>query len=561
MERSLLKIALWVIGILVVIIVLSVGGTRYYRKWQQRHLMAQAQELFDKGEYKRASLNARRVMQLNEINPDAARMMAQLAERAGLRSAVDWRRRVLDLPGAQTADVLALARAALRFDEIGTVEFALGKLPEEARKTADYHAIAADLAAARRDTAEVERQLAEAAKLEPDNKTYALRLGTIRLASIDSAAAEQGRNALLELQKDSSVGKDATRILMTDALRRHEFPAAVSLARQLQSRADVTFRDRLAALDALAQASDPEYPATLAQIQKDSLQKPENVADVVSWMTVHRASTEAIAWAQGLPADVLTKKPVPLAMADAFMASSDWEGLQRLVKNAAWGDLDFLRAALSARALREMGNELDSQSQWNAAVKKASAKAESVVMLAETAQRWGWQDEAIDLLWLAAKDPLKGEAALQTLYAFFAQKGDTQNLYRVLLHLETLRPDDRNIQNNVAQISLLLNMNADRGEKLARELHEKEPANPVYASTFAFALYTQGKAQKAAEVFNALPPEKLRDPAVATYYGIVLAATGDHTRAAEFLDRSAFAKLLPEEKALVDKARRSLPQG
>ena len=59
---------------------------------------------------------------------------------------------------------------------------------------------------------------------------------------------------------------------------------------------------------------------------------------------------------------------------------------------------------------------------------------------------------------------------------------------------------------------------------------------------------------------NALAPEQLRQPEIATYYGILLAAAGEHAKATEYLDASEKAGLLPEEKALVDKARRMLAQ-
>ena len=123
-----------------------------------------------------------------------------------------------------------------------------------------------------------------------------------------------------------------------------------------------------------------------------------------------------------------------------------------------------------------------------------------------------------------------------------------------------MHPDDRNIQNNFAQLSLLLNLNGDRGQKIARELYEKEPANVAYVSTYAFALYTQGVSKKALKVLGGLTDAQLHQPEIAAYYGIVLAAAGDQARAGEFLDLGEKAKLLPEEKALVEKARRSLAQ-
>jgi predicted Zn-dependent protease len=126
----------------------------------------------------------------------------------------------------------------------------------------------------------------------------------------------------------------------------------------------------------------------------------------------------------------------------------------------------------------------------------------------------------------------------------------------VLLHRQGFRPDDRAVQNNVAQLSLLLNLNTERAQRMARDLHQSEPTNAVYASTYAFGLHAAGDSKKAEQVLGALKPEQLRDPAIAAYYGIILAGAGDHARAAEYLDLGEKAGLLPEEKALLEKARR-----
>jgi predicted Zn-dependent protease len=159
-----------------------------------------------------------------------------------------------------------------------------------------------------------------------------------------------------------------------------------------------------------------------------------------------------------------------------------------------------------------------------------------------------------------AKDPANGDGALRALYAHFAEEGATQDLYRVLLHQEQFRPNDKTVQNNLAQLSLLLNLNVDRGQRLARELYEKEPQNPVYVSTYAFALFHGGDARKAAQLMHSLGDEQLRRPELAAYYGIMLAAAGEHERAAEYLDLGEKAGLLPEERALLERARRTIAQ-
>jgi cytochrome c-type biogenesis protein CcmH/NrfG len=560
-ERSIIKIILWTVG---VILVLAVGGTfgySSYRNWQQRRLVAKANALVIQGDYKRASLDARRLLQINPNSADGFRILASIAEKAGLRAALDWRRRVMELGAATPKDLILLARAAIRFDEQATADVAISRLPESAKQTAEYHALLADIALKQRDGVEMERQLSEANRLEPENKDYIMRLAALRLGANSADLRAKGKQTLVELQNDPMLRREATRYLAEDALRQKNTLTALELARLLDSYPDKTYADRLLLLSALKTAFDAGFAPFLEELQTTSVEDAERAAALLTWMNMNNMAREAIAWSTKLAPGVIGNKLVQIALADSFVAVKDWAGLQRLVNSGNWGTVDFLRNGLSARALREQGNEPESAAQWNEAMKKIAANPRHTMMLAETVEKWGWRNEALDLLWLVAKDPVKGNEALGTLYRYFAKNADTENLYRVLLHRLELQPNDRNVQNNYAQISLLLNLNTERAQKIARELYEKEPANPVYASTYAFALHTQGETKKAAKVMEGLPAEQLRQPEIAAYYGIILAAAGDHARAAEFLELGEKATLLPQEKALLEKARRSLAQG
>src|SRR6266852_4434412 len=64
-ERSLFKIVFWTGGVIVLIVALAIFGHQSIRNWQQRRLSAQANALVDRGDYKRASLDARRLLQIN----------------------------------------------------------------------------------------------------------------------------------------------------------------------------------------------------------------------------------------------------------------------------------------------------------------------------------------------------------------------------------------------------------------------------------------------------------------------------------------------------------------
>ncbi|MFL6589557.1 MAG: tetratricopeptide repeat protein [Chthoniobacterales bacterium] len=559
-ERSILKVILWTVGVIVLVSVGGVVGYQQFRAWQQRRLVAEANALVNLGDYRRASLDARRLLQINPSNAEACRILARISEKAGSRGALEWRRRVMELGVATPNDLILLARAAVRFDERGTADVAIGKLPESAKQTAEYHALLADIALAQRDGVEMERQLSEAARLEPQNKDYTMRLAALRLGATDTSIRAQGKQTLEELQKDPLLRREATRYLAEGALRQNLTLTALDLARELNGLPDKTFADQLVLLTALDAAKDNGFAAFLEEMKASSVDDPERAAALITWLNVHNRAGDAIAWSAKLAPGVIGQKLVQIALSDSYVAAKNWTGLQRLVNSGNWGTVDFLRNALQARAFRELGNQPESAAQWNEAMKKMSADPRQAMVLAETVEKWGWRDEAVDLLWLIAKDPVRGDDALSALYRYFVKNGDAQNLYRVMLHQAELHPNDANVQNNFAQLSLLLNLNPDRGQKVAREVYEKDPKNPAYVSTYAFALLSQGDTKKALKTLETLTQQQLQQPEVAAYYGVVLAAAGDQARAREFLDLGEKANLLTEEKALVEKARRSLAQ-
>jgi hypothetical protein len=371
---------------------------------------------------------------------------------------------------------------------------------------------------------------------------------------------EEARATLLQLQKDALVRRPATRALAEDGLRRGEFTEALTLTRQLDSFPEKTFEDRLLLLSAMHGSLDSGFTPLLQELQTAAAETPEHVGALIAWLTAHQMPVAAISWGSRLPAEMLGNKAVAMALADSYITARDWQGMQRLVKSGNWGSLDFLRNALAMRAAREQGNETETATQWAEALRKVTAAPKQALTLAEVVERWGWQKEVVELLWIAAKDPGAGDDALKALYKFYAQNNATQDLYRVLMRREEFQPNDYNVKNNIAILSLLLNLNLERAHRLAKDLHERDPKNPVFSSTYAFALHSRGDTRKGLAILNELAPEQLRQPAIATYYGILLAAAGEHAKAAEYLDASEKAGLLPEEKALVDKARRTLAQ-
>ena len=140
------------------------------------------------------------------------------------------------------------------------------------------------------------------------------------------------------------------------------------------------------------------------------------------------------------------------------------------------------------------------------------------------------------------------------LYKHYLDSHDTHGLYLVLVRLAEEHPDNLDVQNNLAQVSLLLEAKSDDARRMAADVYRKHPDNAAYATTYSYALLTKGDSKGAAKVMSSLTEQQLKDPAVRAYYGICLAALND-PRASQYLENGKDALLLPEEKTLLDKAR------
>ena len=310
-------------------------------------------------------------------------------------------------------------------------------------------------------------------------------------------------------------------------------------------------------LDLLHAIQDPQFSSYLTELEKKAVDDAGSLAALLSWMSRSRLNLLAFDYLKTLPAETLQKWPVPVAVADVFVQLSKWQELEAMTTKAQWNRFDFLRHAYLSRALREQGKSAAAEQEWATAAKQASEQSEFLSVLIQTASEWKWENERTDLLWSLSKRPEKQKEAFLALYRNYAKAADTQGLYRVLARLSELDATNLDVQNNRAQVSLLLDANPAEARRLAADVYNKSPKNPAYITTFAYSVLTQGNAKEAVRIMSSLSAEQLSEPTISAYYGICLAAVGDE-KARSYLDFGKQANLLPEEKALIDKAYASL---
>jgi predicted Zn-dependent protease len=551
-----LKRELILIGILVGIGAGVWIGRPVYRGWKERRALKQAQEFFAGKDYRNATLAARQALAANPSSLEASRLMANITETLRSPEALKWRQRVVDLQPQNFTNRLQLARTAILQGGYPRAAQALRDVATTNQNNTAFHQMAAMVAIGLNNIGLAEQHLSEAARLDPGNKLLQLNRAIIHLQAKDQALVDGALQTLQQLYDDPVYRKDALRHLALAASRNKDFTKAQAFTQELQADPKATLEDRLLHLTLLKEGGSTNFGAYLAEMEGSLAKSPEQVNALTAWLLSNKMADEAARWLESLPDEARSQRSVALALADVFATQKDWAGLQTLLQDANWGALDFVRLALLSRAAREERQEIASQASWRAAVKAASENAKPLAALASMAQAWGWEREREELLWLLVQRFPGERWVMQALNQMYVAAGNTRGLHKLYSTQMSFDANDLVAKNNLAALSLLLNLQPARAHELAREVYSRVPSNAVFASTYAYSLHVQGKTKEGLKAMEDLSPPQLERPNIAAYYGVLLAADGEANKAKKYLDLAGKEQLLPEEKAMIEQARK-----
>jgi hypothetical protein len=381
----------------------------------------------------------------------------------------------------------------------------------------------------------------------------------VRLISTDSATREKARTELARLIEQNALRLEALRALTTDALANKLSEAAEKWAAQLRLEKGATFSDLLLYLEAMQKTGAAAM--ALRDAEANAIRSPAIVAALITWMNRHGMAQPALEWALALPKEIVHAPPVPLAVAEAYSFLQAWNGLHAWVDEKNWGDEEFLRLAVLSHSLHHLtpGDRasMESQTAWSAALKATKNRADRLVAIAQLAEGWDYSEEAADAWWLIANGNENAKEALTALQRLYKSKQNSHGLLRVARRALELNPADLIAANNYASLGLLLTGDS-MARRLATKLHAENPANAAFSSTYAFALFTEGKTSEALKQMETLKEAQLRHPSIAAYYFVMLVENGRMERAHLFLSAANKAQLLPEEQQLLTSATRKL---
>jgi predicted Zn-dependent protease len=542
------------------LVFLTIGGGIWmgrtpYRHWKQKRFLAEAQAFLAKSDYRNAVLSARKTLEVNPADLEASRIMARVTEQFRFSEAIYWRHRILELQPNAVQNRFDLARTAILLGNNREADQALSGVSESDRNRADYHELAALLAAAEQNIPGAEAQAAAAAKLEPQNKNMQLNLAILDVQSRNKQLVAAARKSLEELSADPAFRREALRQLAVATARDGDFAKGETLAQQLLLEKPLLFEDQLLELSILKEAGSANFAARLASLEMESANNPQQINRLCGWLVGRQMTDEVLQWLLSLPAKTRNEQPVAVALADCYAARHDWARMQSLLADRNWADSDFLRLALLSRALREQKDDLAAQADWHTALTLASGHQQPLATLTRLANAWGWDREKEETAWLLIQRFPGERWALELLERLYAANGNTRGLQKVYSTRMKIDPSDVLAKNNFAGVSLLIGLRLPEAHQIAQENYAHYPQDAVIASTYAWSLHLQGRTREGLKLLGNLPEEKLQLPAVAPYYGVLLAEAGQSARAKAYLDIAERSRLLPEEKALVTAAR------
>lgn len=543
------------------LLLLGYSGYRGYQIWRQTHGMAMAREFLAKGDAKNTILSLESVLHANPRNIDACRMIAGLTESVRDQRALLWRQRVLELDPSSITDRLALVQAAIIFQDYTLASNTLAGVPASGTKTIAYNNLAGTVALVEGQLDQAEAHFSEAIRLDPSNPVPQVNLAVVRLHrtnALDMAEARIALQRVILTSTNATLRSQARRELVNDAMRFNNISTALALSKQLADQTNSVFADKLLRLDVLMKAQNPEFKSSLASYQREAATNSAKLFDLANWQMKRLSPAEALGWLQSLPMQTRTNQPASLLAAQCQIETGDWRGLQAAIQQQNWSELEFIRHAFLARALREQGLADASTAEWGVALQYAGKQKGTLIALFRLAAEWRWNTEAEQILWTIVNKYPEEKWATSTLSQALLVWHRTRSLMELFKIMSQRNPDDLDAKNNLAMTAMLLGEQELKPYDLSQQAYEKAPANPSYVSTYAFSLYLQKKYPEALKVMQQLSPKELQDPSVAGYYGLILKANGKTAQAKSFLDLSAKGHLLPEEQALFDQAKAGL---
>lgn len=567
-------------AVFLVVLLFALGTQPAYRwgkRWRARTLAAEAAGLIKEKRYPEAVEKVRVALQLAPAEPASRRAAALLVSLSGAPGAADHWKALLSLPGVTAQDRRHAALVGLGTHRLDLAEEQVILLLQASPDDLASLELATQLALQKNEPA-VALAFAERLLAHDPHRAFA-RLNRAQLLLFKRDVAEQSGAAspLAELQAsmpafpppppataedvraelrgaldDPAMRVSALRLLIEDARRRGAQSEAVACAEELVGGPGWTFDDQLLRLTVRKEAQsgrlDPSLPTVLELAGRTSA----DALAMAKWLLDRQEPQRLLDWLPTLPEPMQSEEPLRLLRADACAALGRWSEAEAGLRQGHWPRFDVVRRASLARSVREQQQKTGFHQEWDSLLQDTKDNREGMMALLRLASGWKWVREQEQLLWKILERFPREQWAANSLVNGYLAAGDTPGLRKVAEWLLERDPQNPVHKNNAAILSLLLSQQDEKALRLAREAHKSAPANPLFACTYAYALFRSGAPREARALMESLPPAALENPSTAAYWAVILREDGEDARAEKYAKLARTGQLLPEERKLVE---------
>ncbi len=529
------------------------------REFRYARWAAFAESALKRADAKAASLWASRLSEVDSRSLATARFMAAFSESVNFSEALYWRARVSQLLPGNTSAILEWARVALRGGRLPIADRALGTIPAAERDTLAYNSLAAAVAVRQGRFPAAERFFEECVRLDPVVPMHLINLAGVRLKIGNANVADDARRILDDFStKEGELQVIALRTIARCLLERGEDrPASLEAARKLVALSQLP-ADRLTYLEALRAANSSEFRDEVIRLETLARQDAVLLPALAEWLNGQNMPDETVRWLGALGNDI--PLAAQLTCADAFIRVRDWPGLRAYAEGRNFGQYEFLRLALLARAAREQGMAPDAfRDLWRSLLVDQQLPAENLFLLAAVTQSWGWREETEGLWQQAARGASIATRgmALARLFDYYYSRQETEALRTTVAAQVELDPGNPAPQNNLAFLNLLRNVNERDARESADRLYAKYPKSRQVVATQALSLIGQERWKDALTVIEALG-DGASDPSLSLYAALALEGLSENVKALEALERARGGILLPEERKRLQQCEKNL---
>jgi len=526
-----------------------------YQKWKERRIIRQSRQFFYQGQLNQALISAHQVLSLNEKNLEAVRLIADILETGSSPQALIWRKRAWELDSKNKTNALAWAGSALKFGNIKSCAEALAQVPAEAKESVIFHEISGLLALRQIDPTKAENHFTRALKLDPANDAVLWHLAGLNLTSTNPALQAAAIENLEGLAQKPGSRSSSLRTLANYFFTVTNRSKALEVSTRLATSPTATFSDKVYHLTSLHLVSPGQVDPLVSTLQNEAILNADRSHELVGWMIRHGRAGQALAWYQTLGTNVSGDILLQMAVSDAFVELRDWPGLEVFLVKKSWGEKEYLRRATLARAYREQENLRASETEWEGAVRLAISNPMDLVTLGRLASNWKWDEQSESILWMLVKAFPEQQWPLEVLYEHYNENQNTPGLYRLFKVISENDSKSLVAKNNFALLCLLMGVEKGRSHQMAREVFQESPTNLVFACTYAFSQFLSGNTENAIKVLEDFPANQiLQNPNTSLYFGYMLAQNSRKENARPYLQKAQSARMLPEEKFMLDDA-------